>query len=1095
MFKNLFTAPLIHLWLFVCIALLSMHNGLLAQKGTIKFVENKGQWPGNVRFVTDIPGGKMYLCRDGIKYTFPDPKAMGSRFHHLEEVESSPTGRNGDKKIEIQTFEVGFIDRSESLKIGGNDPGNEVFNYYIGKDQSKWAYGCRAFESVTYENLYPNIDLVFYTFHQKLKYDLVLKKGANPSDIQFEYSGADEVSLINSQIHTRTKFNNLVDARPFAYQLNKNGRKKRIDCNYKLRGNLLSFEFGKGFDRENELVIDPELIFSTFSGSLADNFGFTACFDDEGNLYSGGNVFGSGFPATNGTSFSGITTDIGILKYDSSGTQLMYGTYLGGASEEAPHSLVVNHNNELLIMGTTGSSDFPTTAGAYDTSFNGGTSFDVFGTYGQGSDIYVAKLGDDGELIASTYVGGPGNDGVLKLTSRTVDGYINELIRNYGDYLRGDIIMDQDDNIYVASSTDSLGFPVSSSIQSEYKGGNSDGVIFSLSSDLSTLLWSTYLGGSADDAMYSIKLDSHGNIYLGGGTTSEDFNSSFNSDGLNQDYSGLVDGVIVKLSQAGDSVIQSTFLGTSQYDQVFFIDLDENENVYAFGQTMGNYPVSEDVYSNTNGSQFIHKLDNSLQSTIFSTVFGSGSRQPNISPTAFLVNECDNIFLSGWGGQVNSGIRSVNNGNTFNMPITEDALFRNTDGSDFYLMSLSVDGKALLYGTYFGGFNTQTGDHVDGGTSRFDKRGIIYQSVCSCGGATDNFPTTPGAWSNVNRGVNSAGVPRCNNAAFKFDLATLKARIGTNTVLRDQQGINSGCIPLTIVFTNNSVGGQRFEWNFGDGTTSEEPIEVLHTYEEPGMYTVTLTAWDDNTCTKQDITFQTISVFENNFSISEPFQICEGEQVTLSASGSETYEWTTMSGTTISRESSVDVAPTQTSVYQVLAIDGNSCVFKDSVKVTVIPQKVMDFDVVYNNNCGQEPFLTFQNRSLDELDFLWDFGDGTTSESQSPNYKFSEFGTYNINLTAIGVDCVVDREKEVLYQDFFIPNVFTPNGDGKNDNFEIISYQQIDISIFDRNGVVVFSKANYRGNWNGSGLPAGVYYYDLSFPNGEVCNGWVHLLR
>ena len=145
-----------------------------------------------------------------------------------------------------------------------------------------------------------------------------------------------------------------------------------------MRKNKLRFEFPNGYNQNIDLIIDPTLIFSTYSGSISDNFGYTATYDNQGYLYSGSTAFGVDYPVTTGAfqqSFQGGVTDIVITKYDTLGQTRIYSTYLGGSSDELPHSMVVNNNNELYVLGTTGSNDFPTTPNAFQTNFNGGTNF------------------------------------------------------------------------------------------------------------------------------------------------------------------------------------------------------------------------------------------------------------------------------------------------------------------------------------------------------------------------------------------------------------------------------------------------------------------------------------------------------------------------------------------------------------------------------------------------------------------------------------------------------------------------------------------------------------------------------------------------
>ena len=185
---------------------------------------------------------------------------------------------------------------------------------------------------------------------------------------------------------------------------------------------------------------------------------------------------------------------MGLLKFSPDGTRLLYGTYIGGSDTDVPHSMIVNNKGELVVFGTTSSQNFPLSAGAYQTRFGGGTPVEPVGgfQYTNGSDIFVLKLSADGStLVASTLVGGNGNDGIC----RTFDF---NLI-NYSDEFRGEVVVDEKDNVYVGTSTNSTNFPTANPTTAQYGGGRQDAVVFKLSSDLRTMIMSTYLGGTAAD--------------------------------------------------------------------------------------------------------------------------------------------------------------------------------------------------------------------------------------------------------------------------------------------------------------------------------------------------------------------------------------------------------------------------------------------------------------------------------------------------------------------------------------------------------------------------------------------------------------------
>ena len=475
-------------------------------------------------------------------------------------------------------------------------------------------------------------------------------------------------------------------------------------------------------------------------------------------------------------------------------------------------------------------------------------------------------------------------------------------------------------------------FPVINGLQSNFGGGITDAVVFKMSPALNEMIWSTYIGGSSEDAAYSIKIDDNFDVFIGGGTTSDDFPGT--SNGYNPMALGQEDGFITKIASDGSTILNSSYVGTTEYDQVFFIDLDTQGNVYLLGQTRGTYPVTAGKYSVPNSGQFIHKVNNSLDSSIFSTVFGSGTHEPNISPTAFLVNECDNLYVAGWGGTINNNLGSIT-GNTFGLPVTPDAERTVTDGSDFYFMVLSSNAEELLYATYFGATNNG-GDHVDGGTSRFDKRGIVYHAVCSCGGQLDDFPTTPGAWSVINLGVNVGGTQRCINAAFKFDLASLRARLQTNNVELTQPGFNSGCEPIEVVFQNESIGGEEFEWDFGDGNiiTTTDTSNIVHLYEQAGTYNVVLRAFDKNTCISEDFTTTTILVSGIDPVVGSGGDICEGDSFKLFATGGAIYQWSPTESLDDPTSPGPLATPSDTTMYKVLMDNGLGCLFAAASRTT-----------------------------------------------------------------------------------------------------------------------------------------------------------------
>jgi hypothetical protein len=810
----------------------------------IRFIENKNQWENAVAFKMEMNYGALFLEKYSLTYSFVDE-------NQLEKLKHAKQGNSGSKtpndwNINAHAFKVNFVDAMRSVQVSGAGEYTDYRNYFVGNDKNKWATGVKSFHEVLYSGIYPGIDLKFYGAKGSLKYDFIVQSNANTDYIALEYEGLNQQYVKNGNLYLVTSVNTVVEQKPYAYQII-NGRQTAVACNYRLQNNRLTFEFPDGYNKNLPLVIDPVLSFSTYTGSTADNFGFTATYDMDGNLYAGGIVFNIGYPTTLGAfqvNYSG-QVDVGITKFTPDGANLVYSTYLGGTDTEAPNSLIVNNANELIILGVTGSSNFPTSANAYDNTFNGGTFVNYPGngtTFNNGTDIFLTKLNASGTaLIGSTYIGGTGNDGINQTTAA-------QLNHNYSDQFRGEVIIDAQDNIYVASSTRSVDFPVTAGAFQSTLSGTQDAVVFKLNSNLSSLNWSSYLGGSGIDAGFSVKEDGNGNLFVCGGTISTDFPQT--AGGLNPTFmGGSADGYIAKINNNGTSLLQSTYIGTSAYDQTFFVETDRFDNIYVFGQTRGVYPVTTGVYSNPNTKQFIHKLNNDLNTTLFSTTFGSGTTNINISPTAFLVDVCGNIFASGWGGNVNTSWNSQT-GTTFGMPTTSGAFQTTTDGSDFYFIVLGTDAATLEYATFFGG--NGSAEHVDGGTSRFDRRGAIYQAVCAGCGGNSLFPTTSGVWSNTNNSFN------CNLGAIKYDF-----QISAVTVDVVASPSVSGCAPLTVNFSDNGVNAQTHFWDFDDGNTSSS-ANPTHTFDNPGTYDVMLVGFDAFSCNGvvlTDTSYVTIQVF------------------------------------------------------------------------------------------------------------------------------------------------------------------------------------------------------------------------------------------
>lgn len=886
-----------------CLLLCSCFS--LAQS-SLPLIENKGQWPEHVHGAFKFQGGHLFLEETALRYDL----------HDFSEIQAIHGGgeNNAEAKSYGHAYEVSFegSNGGEFLPEAAFDT---YYNYFLGDDPSRWASKAKSFQGAWIKGVYEGIDAHFYSKDGVLKYDFILSPGSKHEQIQLKYSGQDKISIKNGRLNVSLSTGMVIEQRPIAFQ-EIEGERIRVACEYVLDENVLHFNFPKGYNASYPLTIDPELIFSTYSGSFSDNFGYTATFDDEGHLYSGSSAFGNGYPTTLGAyqetwgggngqgSLAG--TDIAISKYALDGTSMIYSTFIGGANDELPHSLICTSAGELIVMGTSSSFNYPTTSGAYSEGFQGGSNVAPSGVgvqYVNGSDIVISKLSaSGGSLVGSTFLGGSGNDGVN--TSST-------LKFNYADEFRGEIELDDEENILIASCTYSPDFPLLNPIQTNNNGGL-DGIITKLNPNLSEVIWSTYFGGSGDDGVYSLAVSDVDDIAFCGGTNSMDLPEMNNWEPNYQ--GGIADGFVGRISGDGAAISTGTYLGSATYDQAYFVELDGDNQVHIYGQTQapGDEFIINAEYGTPSSGMHVAKFSEDLNELIWSTVFGTGSGEPNLSPTAFLVDVCGKIYLSGWGGSTNTS-SNPNTDNVFNMDITPDAFQSTTNGSDFYILVIEDDASALVYASYFGGGTSN--EHVDGGTSRFDRKGQIYQSVCAGCGSNDDFPIFP---ANAHSPVNNSN--NCNNGVFKFDFEL-------PITIADFYVPPTACANEALPFINSSTNVSQVDWDFGDDTGSST-YSPQHQYLEPGIYEVTLAVSNPLTCNMSDTLRRTIEIVEANSSSAALESVCLGDSLTIgleSENPEYNYLWTPSSGLVSPTSASTFLIAEESTSYTLL-IDTGVCI-------------------------------------------------------------------------------------------------------------------------------------------------------------------------
>ena len=269
--------------------------------------------------------------------------------------EKGPGYEGPPLRVQTHAFHVDFVGASDNVKMGTEKKMQAYNNYFTG-EPSQWASGCEIFQVVKLENVYPNIDVRYYTENGFLKYDILVKPGGRVSDIALRYDGVDGLKVKNKELTILTSVGELKESSPYTYQPSFTG-KSEINTKYVVKDNVVSFDV-KDYDRSTTLIIDPQVIFCSFSGSAADNWGYTATDGPDGSMYGGGIVHDEGFPTSSGafqTNFQNGNFDIGIIKLSPDGSNRVYATYVGGSGDEQPHSLIVDNQGNLVLAGRTNS--------------------------------------------------------------------------------------------------------------------------------------------------------------------------------------------------------------------------------------------------------------------------------------------------------------------------------------------------------------------------------------------------------------------------------------------------------------------------------------------------------------------------------------------------------------------------------------------------------------------------------------------------------------------------------------------------------------------------------------------------------------------
>ena len=668
----------------------------------LAFETNRGQAEKKVRFLSRGSAFSLFLSSTEAVFQWrhgglrkEKPATSFAMAERSESIPTTPKSKGSPSEIDkpkLVTLSLKLAGANQAPHMEGLDQLRGKSHYFTGNDARQWHAAVPTYAKVRYRSVYPGIDVVYYGNQQQLEYDFIVAPGGDPKRIILSFEGSFEGATNtrggvrlrlddNGDLLVRAGEAELRQFKPVIYQ-ESNGIRRTIAGRYVLRGRRQAgFELGE-YDRSKPLVVDPVIFYySTGEG------GGRIAFDPAGNAYLAGT---SGTCRSNRFSNYNPCLDAFVLKLDPSGTEVLSRTYLGGSRSDSGTDLGIDDAGNLYVTGVTSSADFPTTPGAFQSVYRGGTCYskDVARSSRPCEDLFIAFLNSTGtELVYSTYLGGSSSE-----------------------FVGGGIALDSLGNAYVTGGTFSTNFPTTpgsfqiipgSGACSDAELCTGEAFVTKLNSSGSELLYSTYLGGASHDWCYGIAVDSVGNAHVAGDTSSDDFPTTPGT--LQQVGTSFVS----KLNATGTAMLFSTRFGSAldgtvpgyQLGSTTAIALDFDGNAYLTGFTSSSdFPTTSGAFQSVCGNNeswweardaFVTKLNATGTELVYSTCLGGRNFEEGV---AIAVDLAGNAYVAG---------RTL----SADFPTTPGAFQAGPEAETFggaFVTKLNSAGSALVYSTYLG---------------------------------------------------------------------------------------------------------------------------------------------------------------------------------------------------------------------------------------------------------------------------------------------------------------------------------------------------------------------------------------------------------
>ncbi|MBK8500689.1 MAG: hypothetical protein IPL52_18160 [Flavobacteriales bacterium] len=612
------------------------------------FEENKGQVRTTegepapyVRYRLSQGNTQLFLLENGIAYQF-------SRLHHPQRSQEAAPHERPDRvgakqmggDLRLETYRMDMV-------LEGADPNSRITTEGRSDDYTQYynhdALDVRSYTKVTYHEIYPGIDWVVYTTAKGMKYDFVVRPGADPDQIRMRFIHHEELSLdAEGNLIHGNRMGRFTEERPVSFQ---DGNK--VATSFVLEGNALRFAL-ENYDRNRTLVIDPARLWATYYGGEGEDFGWSCTTDASGNVYMAGSAASSNGIAAGG--HQNTYADFGdafLVKFTATGTRL-WGTYYGGPGGDSGFQCAVDANGNVFLSGETNSST-GIASGGHQNAIGGD------------NDAFLVKFNAAGTRLWATYYGGTGYDRSLHCD------------------------VEASGNVFLCGEASSSSAIASGGHQNTYGGGDRDGFLVKFS-PTGTRLWGTYYGGNDYDTGQSCIVDPSGYVIISGQTTST---ASIASGGHQNTIGGGFDAFLAKF-HSGGALVWASYYGGSGGDNGWQCAVSTDGSVFLAGSTSSTTGIASGGHQNAYGGGvsdgFIAKF-NADGTREWSSYYG-GSNEDFAYSCA--VDAAGSAYLTGFTSST-TDIASNGHQNTYG-----------GGGSDAFLTKFGPSGDRS-WGTYYGG--------------------------------------------------------------------------------------------------------------------------------------------------------------------------------------------------------------------------------------------------------------------------------------------------------------------------------------------------------------------------------------------------------